>query len=506
MPTLSTLNMTTKIQRIRDPLHNLIAFDTDQFEQVLWKVVQTQPFQRLRRVKQLGFSELVYPGATHSRFAHSVGAFDTARRLVQIINRHIYSQGKRIRDHQMQVALAAALVHDVGHGMFSHAFEDVGKRLKQKIAPNDPEFKIANHELVCDWLIRNGPISAAFRELGSGFANDVADVISRKRVSNLYDAVVSSQFDADRLDYMQRDRLMAGVQNSGIDFVWLLNNLEVGEIPDGVDEQQLNRSILTFVLGPKAIHAAETYILSLFQLYQTLYFHKATRGAEKILTEILMRLHELVSDGLIANTGLPQEHPIIRFVKEPENIIHTLALDDTVLYGALPLLMEAKDKILSHYAARLWERRLLKCVDVIPEIVTLFGAFFDDLNADEHDSIKRKIVRQNAIKRAAVLVKESLEESGTSPSGELPRFLLDNYERHPYNPFEESKGPLNQIRIRRGDQIFDMAEISPIIASMEPFNLFRVYYDENDKDAPSFVMRKIEENVENVKKQIKGKK
>lgn len=76
-------------QRIRDSLHNLIEFNSSQFEEVMWRVIQTRPFQRLRRVKQLGFSELVYPGATHSRFAHSLGVFHTARHLMQIIKRHI---------------------------------------------------------------------------------------------------------------------------------------------------------------------------------------------------------------------------------------------------------------------------------------------------------------------------------------------------------------------------------------------------------------------------------
>jgi hypothetical protein len=144
--------------------------------------------------------------------------------------------------------------------------------------------------------------------LGSGFANDVADVIGRGRPGNLYDAVVSSQFDADRLDYMQRDRLMTGVQNSGIDFAWLINNLEVGEIPVGSDDEQ-SGTIYTFVLGPKAIHAAETYVLALFQLYPTIYFHKATRGAEKLFSAIMLHLFELVRSDCIAQNRSSGEPP-----------------------------------------------------------------------------------------------------------------------------------------------------------------------------------------------------
>jgi hypothetical protein len=122
-------------QRIRDPLHDLIEFYTSnsELERILWKVVQTRPFQRLRRVKQLGFSDLVYPGASHSRFAHSVGVFHTARQLMEVIHRH-QKEPQESKEHR---ALAAALVHDLGHGPFSHAFEKVGTRLGLKLADHE---------------------------------------------------------------------------------------------------------------------------------------------------------------------------------------------------------------------------------------------------------------------------------------------------------------------------------------------------------------------------------
>ena len=126
-----------KPQRIRDPVHNLIEFGTDQFEHTLWRVIQTAPFQRLRRIRQLGFSEYVFPGATHTRFAHSVGVFHTARQLMAIIKRHISSHSGQVKEHQLHVALAAALVHDVGHGMFSHAFEEVGRKLSLPMAHHE---------------------------------------------------------------------------------------------------------------------------------------------------------------------------------------------------------------------------------------------------------------------------------------------------------------------------------------------------------------------------------
>ncbi len=149
--------MTFVRQRIRDPLHNLIEFAADDFDHVMWQVIQTRPFQRLRRIKQLGFSDFVYPGATHTRLAHSVGVFHTARRLMKTVEDQLGVSA--YQSHRAKVCLAAALVHDVGHGPFSHAFESVGKRL---------ELKMAHHELVSDLLIRDSEISQAMKPLGSG--------------------------------------------------------------------------------------------------------------------------------------------------------------------------------------------------------------------------------------------------------------------------------------------------------------------------------------------------
>ena len=271
----------TKAERVRDPLHNLIEFGPDQFESTLWRVIQTRPFQRLRRVRQLGFSELVFPGAVHTRFSHSIGVFHTARQLMELIRREM---GPGVQDHQLKVALAASLVHDVGHGMFSHSFEEVGKELA---------LPMAQHEKVGEALIRDGEIAEALKqELGSGFAADVAALLGSKEPSNLYGSVVSSQFDADRLDYMQRDRLMTGVQSSGIDATWLMSNLEIGKVKARADEAS-SSTLETLVLGPKAFYAAENYVLSLFQLYPNVYFHKTTRAAEKLFSCLMSRVLRL---------------------------------------------------------------------------------------------------------------------------------------------------------------------------------------------------------------------
>ena len=267
-----------KRQRVRDPLHNLIEFDEgDPFERMLWRVVKTAPFQRLRRIRQLGFSDFVYPGATHSRFIHSLGVFHTARQLMRIVSRYVPDQpGEHIN---AEAALAAALVHDVGHGPFSHAFEPLGKLLGWKLAGEHE-----NHSEALIRLTEPGAIGAILNGYHEGFAGMVADIV-RGGPATVYRSVVSSQFDADRLDYVRRDRLMSGTHLAGVDFEWLIANLEIGELPP--DNTGIRRQ--TFVLGPKANYAAESFVVGVFQMYPTVYLHKTTRGAEKLAQAIPRR-------------------------------------------------------------------------------------------------------------------------------------------------------------------------------------------------------------------------
>lgn len=452
-----------RAQRVRDPLHNLVEFGANQFEDAMWRVVQTSAFQRLRRVKQLGLSELVYPGATHSRFAHSLGVFHTARMLMKIVERHLGEA--RWKPHQAEHALAAALVHDVGHGPFSHAFEEVGKRMN---------LLLADHERISDRLIREGEISQVLdAQLGNGFATNVADVI-KQGPGSIYSAVVSSQFDADRLDYMRRDRLMTGTQHGAIDFDWLMANLEVGSVPYGVDEKMVGE-VETFVLGPKAVYAAEAYVLGLFQLYPTVYFHKATRGAEKILGELLFRVMSLASNGDWKKTGLPNKHPLLNFAKNPDQLDRMLALDDTVLWGALSFLAGASDETINSLAGRLRDRQLYKCIDVRERLRTKLG-----------EDAKEEVIEQ-ACQKVDVKIAEWL----ASKTDVAPRIMTDKADREPYKRFQESKGPLNQIRIKTSSgELVDLVKRSKVVAAISTFKLYRVYV--SDDDARQFVEQTID--------------
>jgi uncharacterized protein len=313
------------------------------------EIVGAPRISTVTRIKQLGFSELVFPGATHTRFAHSVGVFHTARQLAECIKVQV---GDNYNEERAQVAMAAALVHDVGHGPFSHAFEAAATAFSEK----------KHHE---DWTaeIVTGKtgVNRVLEGFRTGFSREVADLIVADTPADIYASIVSSQFDADRLDYLRRDRMMAGVLHGGFDFSWLLANLEVGPVPLTQDDEIIGE-VEALILGQKALQAAESYVLGLFHLYFTVYFHKTTRGAEKMLTAMLKRIAELIRDGSGPLTGLASNHPVYGFIKSG-SLSDYLWLDDACIWGCLSDLSKAKDEIVSYLAMRLACRRLYKVVD-----------------------------------------------------------------------------------------------------------------------------------------------
>jgi HD superfamily phosphohydrolase len=309
--------------------------------------------------------------------------------------------------------------------------------------------------------------------MGSGFANDVADMVSGSGARTIYSAVVSSQFDADRLDYMRRDRLMTGSEHAGIDFEWLMQNLEVDSVEHRVGETVL-APVQTFVLGRKAIFAAEAYVLGLFQLYPTVYLHKATRGAEKIYVELLARTFTLVTKGLIDKTGLSTTHPLVRFAQSPDSIECALALDETVIWGALSLMADANDACTSTLARRLRDRKLYKCLDVRAKIA------HDRSDSDAISEAADKVCESVKAEITKCLDGWSEKEPDSSP-----RILVDEAERSPYKEMypEDPTAPLNQVNIRtEGDRLEDLSKRSEIVAKLGTYKAFRVYYAEDDED------------------------
>jgi HD superfamily phosphohydrolase len=427
--------------------------------------VQSEPFQRLRRIKQLGFSDLIYPGATHTRFTHCLGTLHMARRLIEIIQSET---GETFNPYRAQVALAAALLHDVGHGPFSHAFEFIGKRLN---------LKMARHENVTQDIILNSPLANVLKRLAPSAPKDVAGLIKGEE-SDIYSAVVSSQFDADRLDYMQRDRMMTGTQTASLDLEWLMANLTVGDVPYGVDDQLLGTR-KTFVLGSKAIHAAESYVLGLFQLYPDVYLHKATRSAERMLQELMLRVATLIQNGDRARTGLPAELPLVRFMEHPNLLENMLKLDDTSIWATLAMLADSKDADISALAKGILNRHLYKAIDIRTEV---------SRSLDGKDLSDEAALRQTDKICAAVL-----EELAYMARMDI---LPDEGSRSPYKMVQESKGGLNQILVKTPTgKLEDLGLHSRVVRAIKPYKFARAYYPRENDEAKKIIQDAIARNT-----------
>lgn len=444
-----------KPQRLRDPVHDLIEFDGSEFEQKIWRLLESAPFQRLRRIKQLGFSDFVFPGATHSRFAHSVGVFHTARMLAHAI---YMKNGGVFDEDEAQVAMAAALIHDVGHGPFSHAFE--------KALGLDGKHEEWTHRIVLDTEV--GEI------LDSG-ASPLKDRVARifegesDTPTTIYSSMVSSQFDADRLDYMQRDRMMSGAKSSAIDLTWLLANLEIHKVSVGSDETSY-ADVDTFVLGEKAILSGEAYVLALFHLYPSVYLHKTTRGIEKLFGLFLELCNESVKAQDYAATGMPKQHRVVQYLENQNNLGVYLSLNDAVMWGALQEAYDNGSGALKDVAGRLLHRKLFKVIDVQ---LALDGTGRDGRLSKFKKSLKEWFDADSTLKR---------------------RILIDQYERNPYKRRGyDSPKALEKIHVRKGGANVDLSDCSQVVKALEPFNVYRAYVADNDSEAREIVCSALAE-------------
>ena len=248
--------------------------------------------------------------------------------------------------------------------------------------------------------------------------------------------------------------------------------MEIGNVSTGVDGTEVGTNP-TFVIGPKAVQAAEAYVLGLFQLYPTIYFHKATRGAEKLFTELLVRVVELVGESSLKRTGIPANHPLIKFVQDPESLEAALRLDDTVVWGSLHLMKEATDPLLSAMAERLLERNLYKCFDIRAKV----SHMCDPHNAGDLQDLEK-------IERCCASVVVKLQEWQEKNEGDVPRVITDATKRKPYKTGGGSDGPTEQINVlTEGGELIDLGQRSEIVRSMSEFRLTRAYHDAGDNKA-----------------------
>ena len=342
-------------QRIQDAIHGIIDFHPDSRpDRAAWRLLQTPDFQRLRRIKQLGTSEFVFPSASHSRLAHSIGVFHSARRLVRRIRRETTDGG--FDAGRAETAILAALLHDLGHGPFSHVFE----RARQAVARRRGQPPPKSHE---DWsaaMIQDADMRAILEEEGFA-AENIAAIVCQKPPADMYHAIVSGTFDADRMDYMMRDKYMTGIGEGGFDTNWIMDNVRVAQ----------RNGEHVFCLAHKALTAAEEFLLARYHLHKDIYLHKTSRAMECLLQAFFVGVvQEADERGGVA--GLDAKHPLLRFFGAEENLDASRGLDDTAVWSAQdavatrPAAAGASDRgaDIADIAGRILERRIPHCLDV----------------------------------------------------------------------------------------------------------------------------------------------
>ena len=456
----ATPKLKMKTQIIRDAVHDMIKFSADERGSTMTKIINTSIYQRLKKIRQLGFSYMVYPGATHSRFEHSLGVFHMTCELLEVLEEKL---GDEFDPKRAEVAMFAALLHDIGHGPFSHTFEQVGKELN---------LIFAKHETVSDEIIRKSVIADLLNEHRKGLAAKTADMISEEFPTDIYSEIVSSQFDADRLDYLQRDQLMTGSQNSGIDLKWLFENLEVKLVSVELEPGRIEE-VETFVFKSKAQAAVQTYLLGLYNLYPAVYFHKVTRAAEQTFKHLMLRIHKLVQLGELDKIGLSFTHPIIRFFQNPNQIEYVLKLNDFVILGALEELVDSGDEKISKLATMLNDRHLPKALDVREKVKEYF-------QRDEFNSLT-KIKRRKFIDESVGLFEKRMITYSKKNVVE-DNFWFDSGTRVAYKSVSKNPGKLDSIQILENGKIFGIEEHSVAIGVSEVYKFDRVYIPFEDPE------------------------
>lgn len=410
----------------RDPVHDLIAFDDNPCDRLLLDLINSREVQRLRRIKQMGLTELVFSGATHSRFAHSLGVLHTARLFLDQLQR---AQGHPFPDDQRTFILCAALLHDIGHGPFSHVFEQVTNQW---------------HESYTRAIIQSDQteVHQRLRAYDRGLPERLARFFDDDEAADIppYLAqIVSGQLDADRCDYLLRDSHATGTNYGRFDLIWMLAQLR----PDPAGKR--------FYLTRKGLSSAETYLFARFHMYRTVYFHKTSRAAEVMLKLLFRRFKELIGTG--GNVRDVHSSLIEAFTGQMF-LTRYLDFDDHTITEFFKACTRCGDQILASLADGLLNRRLYKALDVT------------GLRASRDFS---RILAFDA------RVKERLLQLGLDPRY---CFADDSASDTPYEPYQpDAERPGRQIFVEDGDgRIVEISTLSDALVQLrKTYTVIRYY-------------------------------
>jgi HD superfamily phosphohydrolase len=358
----------------RDPVHGQIRFDRveealapslavadSQPERALsWlirRLVDSREFQRLRHIRQNGLVNVVFHGAEHSRFGHSLGCAYLSREMYYRIVRNM---DEAVDGQRLLATTTAALLHDVGHGPFSHVCEEI---LQSYGIPFDHEV------MTFRYLTEEGSeVARLLAMIDGSFPQEVGLYINKKARAKLVRAqkrkdhwcykIVSSQIDADRLDYLVRDAYYAGLEGHGFDLQRLLDML-------------LHLDHTRIAVYRRAIEPVEGYLLALDQMYRTVYYHHTARAASAMLSAVLRRAFELYKQGdatVLPDGGSGRAHPLRALVDHGQQVdlSEYARLCEFHVFALIEDWQHSRDRVLADLAQRLLRRHLSKAIDVDP--------------------------------------------------------------------------------------------------------------------------------------------
>jgi len=403
---------------IRDPVHDVIAFRLeDATDVLLFRLLNTVQFQRLRRIRQLGLANLAYPGADHSRYGHSLGVMETARKMLRRLAEQV-----PVSQEQTMICLTAALLHDLGHGPFSHVFERVSgidhEQLTQRLIL-DPDSHV--HHV----LIEHDP----------ALPQAIVGLMRCQPVRTWLCDILASQLDADRLDYLLRDNLMTGSKYGDYDLSWLLHALTIDEAS--------NRLAVTW----KGISAVEAYLQSRYHMYHNVYFHKVVRSAEGMLKLALQRARRLAVQGRL--DGPHADSPVLKALLGQQLTIEQFTeLDDVSVMHCFKLWAGGDEPVLASLCRGLLYRRLFKTIDL---------SGIDDVAT---------------VGRIVQAVGQAIASQGGEPAYEM---FYDEPFDTPYEIYQPGQLEITRgILIKAADgSVREFATISPLIGGLSRQLMFR---------------------------------
>ena len=315
---------------LKDPVHSYIHIHYE----VIWNCLDSKEFQRLRRIRQLGGDFQVYPTAEHSRFSHSLGVYEIVRRVVT----EVKTLCAELTEYEKVCVMLAGLLHDVGHGPFSHAFEHVTNH--------------SHEEYTAKIILGNTELNSILRAVSKKMPEDIVSIIQHTHENDILNQIVSGQLDADRMDYLLRDSYFTATSYGQFDLERILRTMRVRKTSEG-------RKVI--VVKHTGIHSVEDYIMARYQMYWQVYYHPVARSYEAVFIQLFNRLKDIFKDNKDYFEDMKVLIPFLEKVEVSEE--EYFRLDENSLLYCCALIQDKDDVIAADLAKRLQNRKLFEYVD-----------------------------------------------------------------------------------------------------------------------------------------------